>query len=1447
MASSYGSADDSGGGGTGRNDDTAPLLSFPGAASWSSAPSAGAGLPPLHSVASTDSNTTSGAAGIIRQSSNSSADVVSDTQSLGSRSSGGGGGGGRPPSGRSNGASGSGNGSGEAGTAVPYGDEIAVADGHSLARGTGATDWHPRSSGLRSGHRNQSEVTLKAGGSRRMAPHHVGDRSNRRRSGSGGSGGSSGSGSDGRGTPFKHLKRRQNGIGSSHQANTPFSNLNQYDNSRQEEKRTCMVFTAIGFCVLAIMLGAKTIVWPAPHSRPGESLPTGNASGPSEFKKQLHPPFDDRGRFKLEDFDAQSPFSNFLPGVAGIYGKPVWAFYTNRGQCIASFGTKSKDYPIMEFNAANKAYQNTAMLGFRTFLRITRSGHTVDTEPFSPLQTSYDASQGTGPNQNGFETQPKRVMYVGPNEMQIRETDIANKIETNVTYFTLPEEDFGSFVRRTTISNLALNEPVTISVLDGLARMEPAGGEIDGMLKKTGRTLEGFFGVYQASMRDDIRTMPFYRMSTEAIDNAAIKVQEKGHYVLSFIEGDQAELLPIVYDASAVFGQDTMFLRPIGFHSKSVSEIVHGPQYGHAKTSSAFAAVDEVTIPPGGNITIASFYGKANDIFDVPVIARRVMAPGFVQYKFSRAIELVNQITQSVETRTGDRMFNGHVQQMFLDNSLRGGISIILGVKDDMNRMTNADEDKRMKVYHLFSRVHGDLERDYNDFQVEPTYFSNGPGNFRDVAQNRRNDVFFTPAIGSFDVKMFLSFIQADGYQPNVVEANIFAIDDKATCNRLAMEAVGHADGHRAQRESLSGILCNGPFRPGQLFELIEELNIALIMDRQLFIDATLAVASSKPMAVFKDGFWADHWTYYMDLIQAYVAVYPDKEEALMYDHQLSYFFSPASVRPRANKYVLSQMFEGKGQHVRQLKATNLDGEKEQERQKYFNEATGWYDAAANWQHDKDGREFSSAPIEKLFLLATLKFATRDPYGMGIEYEAGKPGWNDAMNGLPGMVGSGMPETYELEVMLKYIRSVVARYERSMSIPVELGVLLEEIASALETLGKSGYTDDGKLSADVPAGLFEYWDTVATAREKYREATKITFSGKIQTLTPNTAGDYLDKWMEQVQAGKARAIDIGRGESGQDGIAPTYFAFNVTEWTNAAGKSDEHHNLVLPLAMRVMNFPMFLEGPTRVMKTLERRSDAKAIYELVRQSALRDNTLNMYTVSASLKGQSFDMGRMMAFTPGWLENESVWLHMSYKFYLELLRAGLYRQFFDEMSSGMLPFISSDQYGRSPMECSSFIASSAFEDPSVRGRGFLARLSGATAEFLSMWVLMMIGPSPFSLDGDTKQLQMRLAPTLPMAFFDGTVGTNNPDLIRQRRDEKIEEGAPVPTISFKLFSSIIVTYHNPEMRDLLGEPPKRYEVGLRDGSREEIDGPTIPSDLAVKIRRVVFVDTIDAYF
>ena len=42
--------------------------------------------------------------------------------------------------------------------------------------------------------------------------------------------------------------------------------------------------------------------------------------------------------------------------------------------------------------------------------------------------------------------------------------------------------------------------------------------------------------------------------------------------------------------------------------------------------------------------------------------------------------------------------------------------------------------------------------------------------------------------------------------------------------------------------------------------------------------------------------------------------------------------------------------------------------------------------------------------ISKLIILGMLKFSTLDPFGMGVEMEGGKPGWNDAMNGLPGTI-----------------------------------------------------------------------------------------------------------------------------------------------------------------------------------------------------------------------------------------------------------------------------------------------------------------------------------------------------------------------------------------------------------------------------------------------------------
>jgi hypothetical protein len=1266
-------------------------------------------------------------------------------------------------------------------------------------------------------------------------------------------------------------QQHSNGITTSHHDSNGSNMLYIPDESRKKPppwkectKRIVPIAAsslALMLCVMALALGVLH-GFLLPDSK--QSSDNNNSTAFPPFFTQQADIFDEQGRYIFEDYDAQTPFSDFLPGLSGIYGKPLYAFFVNRGQAIASFGVESKQTPIMEFSPANIAYQSTPFVGFRTFIQGHRGANNKAflVEPFSPLTTNYptsshaDTSDGNmggstrttasifasgQPSLSANDHKNKRVMYSGENEMQIQEMDYEQHLETNVTYFILPEEDFGAFVRRTTITNLHSREEVTLSVLDGLAKIQPAGGDIDIMLKTMGRTLEGFMSVFFPYK--DSKEMPFFRLTTQPGDSDFVQTQERGHYCISILEKDDSQdnaLLPIIFDQSKVFGKDTTLSRPVELYSKSVREIIDNPQYGKAKTSSCFAAVDEVTLKSGQSVTISMFIGEANHILDVPVIARRLQQEGFVSYKLTRTKEVIRQITRSVQTQTGSKVLDAHVSQMFLDNSLRGGIPIVLGDQDDNDGTLTVDENPRLKVYHVFSRIHGDLERDYNDFFLRSTFFSQGPGNFRDVVQNRRNDVIFQPKIGSFNVRMFLSFIQADGYEPLSVEAVVFTIDDKTLCDNIATIAVGPADGHRAQREALSEILNKGPFRPGQLFQLMTEQNIFLMVSRQEFIDLVAQAATSTPMAVYKKGFWADHWTYYLDMIESYLSIYPDGEERLMFETKLPYFFSPASVQPRSKKYVENLSFEGDHNHIQQLDATIDDEAKLVFMKQFITEDTGWYSLTANWQHDETGQMLKSSAFAKLFLLATLKMASRDPAGMGIEYEAGRPGWDDANNGIPGMLGSGMPETFELKALIQYLVRVARQYKRKVEVPVELFQLYEAINENVLLL--DAYDEPKTFQKEVSWIFFSFWDNVSTAREIYRAQTKVTFSGNTSPVDPDSMIRNLNRWIDEIDRGINRAMltgTSGLGDGGNDFVVPTYFAYHITNWKRTGEHNKNGHPLVVPLNMTLRHLPLFLEGPTRQLKTVN-ETIAKDIYSKVRNSSLYDKELKMYTVSASLEDQPIEMGRSTAFAPGWLENQSVWLHMSYKFYLQLLQHGMFTEFFEEVrSGGLLPFMDPKTYGRSPMQCSSFIASSAFEDPDVRGRGFLGRLSGSTSEFLSMWSIMFIGIKPFYIDSITGELRMQLVPTLPAWVF-------------QTHDFSLENlgggGTPgIPQVSFKLFSSITVRYHNEEMKDIIRIMPTRYRIGLRDGSVYEYNQEFIPMDMADKIRRVVFVDYIEVYF
>lgn len=224
-------------------------------------------------------------------------------------------------------------------------------------------------------------------------------------------------------------------------------------------------------------------------------------------------------------------------------------------------------------------------------------------------------------------------------------------------------------------------------------------------------------------------------------------------------------------------------------------------------------------------------------------------------------------------------------------------------------------------------------------------------------------------------------------------------------------------------------------------------------------------------------------------------------------------------------------------------------------------------------------------------------------------------------NGLVGMVGSGMPETYELETLIRYILSVVSKYDRPVIIPSELGVLLDAITDALKDL--KGHVDAENLNTTVPAPLFEYWDTVATAREDYRTSVKRGFSGNTTSLSPETLLPILRSWINEIDKGKARAFSFGSQgyhDNGLTGVPPTYFSYNVTKFHETGERNKDGHPLVSPKKMKVSRFPLFLEGPTRYMKTVN-AGEAREMYERVRKSGLYDEGLKMYTISESLKGQ----------------------------------------------------------------------------------------------------------------------------------------------------------------------------------------------------------------------------------
>ncbi len=385
--------------------------------------------------------------------------------------------------------------------------------------------------------------------------------------------------------------------------------------------------------------------------------------------------------------------------------------------------------------------------------------------------------------------------------------------------------------------------------------------------------------------------------------------------------------------------------------------------------------------------------------------------------------------------------------------------------------------------------------------------------------------------------------------------------------------------------------------------------------------------------------------------------------------------------------------------------------------------------------------------------------------------------------------------------------------------PVELYEFMRKVE-----IGLKKYLESAHASKN-----FAFWDAASTAKEKYREETIFGLSGKEKKVSYAAIKSFLEHAREKVEIGLGRAFD----EKGK--LYPTYFENEVTRHRLLKGK-------VKPLAFKQTPLPYFLEGPVHALKVEKDPVKRKELLKAVRESALYDAKLGMYKVNAPFAGTSLEIGRACVFAPGWLENESIWLHMEYKFLLELLKNGMAEEYFKDFKKALIPFQPAERYGRSVLENSSFIVSSAFVDPSLHGGGFVARLSGSTAEFLNMWLIMNVSKRPFIL-GPDKKLSLRFEPHLP-AFLFTKEYTERAFVSKKGEETKVR--VPKDCLAFMFLGKTLVVYHNPRKLDTFGKlrvTVKKITLENTRGEKIEFKGDTVPSPYAARVRDE-FIPRID---
>ena len=958
-------------------------------------------------------------------------------------------------------------------------------------------------------------------------------------------------------------------------------------------------------------------------------------------------------RFTINDYHKKDAFASFLPGIAGPDGTPTWCFYVNRGQCVSSFGHSDKNHPILEFLPADQAYRDTRILGFRTFVR-DEDGRIR--EPFCGSERDCPV---------------ERRMSIGCADFVLTENDGA--LEYRVTYSTLSAEVYPGLLRFVEIRNIS-GRKQSLSIIDGLPRIVP-NGIGDAALKSMSNTAAAWIETQVSDPQ-----VPLFSIRASMDDTVEVKAVPDFHFMaaLAVMEEGEQVLEPIV-DPSLVFGSDWSFNFPEALKNLENSNYPEKEAVLFGQYPCAFASVP-VSLDTDQSVRLYSIYGYADSLEVINAAKPLWQQSQWYTQKYEEYRRYVDECVAPFRMMSAHPALDAYTLQTSLDNTLRGGMPVVF------------ENGGSTRIFHLYSRKHGDLERDYNDFALPSSRFSAGFGNYRDMNQNRRIDVAVNPFVGDSNIRLFMNLIQADGYNPLIVRPGAFQLSEEIDESIL--------DQYPFLRQFMGKTAT-----PGQL------LDSGLSMDG---LNSVLQFSEYQTSADFGEGYWVDHWTYNLDLIDQYLRIYPEKTHELFFGvRNYQWYHSRIRIRPLQERFVLEDAEVTPREHL--------------------------VDSDYSWCF----LENTSNLFEKLAVLAIVKYASLGPAETGLEMEAGRPGWYDALNGLPGHFGSSISDAVELLRLLRMLITILTQNSHEkITLFAAAWVLCREI-----------------VDVDQLADSHERWLGRWYARDAYRE--KLYLGQFEENIIENPLfSTILQDWETRLSAHIDHAVKDNKG------ILPTFYRFEVEEWT------DLGNGYAIPAKMHRQTLPLFLEGAVKQMKLLDNPESKLQVHHKILQSDLYDEKLKMFVVNAALDNEPGTIGRAKAFPDGWLENGSVWMHMEYKYLLELLRSGNGETFWTVARQALVPFLNPERYRRSIYENSSFIASSRYAVPSQHGRGFVGRLSGATAEYLTMWSEFLLGANPFIVID--KALCFAPQPVLPA------------DLFR-------EDG----TIVFKLFNSTEVIYENPE--------------------------------------------------